>query len=621
MSAPGSFTDTNATPSRRVSVRDFDVHDWRGLTELLKAGKELLNDPLAYAEFRNLVLAYAQTKGDQAIQKNIDAILLRASDFATTASENVPVSVTSQRPLVRRPRPRFDSSQYVPVRVESVSLQAAQDSIPRSLPLVSVEDHNESLAPINVQNISQDSAPTPDIEQSIPPTPTNITPEPSSVPIEGEPKPTLVIPQNPGTAFISVETYKERIAVIKRIVHETLGNPAAIMDMPNGIGKEYMGALLGALKATGAGSTVGVDTAMMRLEQAFTTLLAASKNPTPPLDPPVSTMETSAPVSQQEQVTSIPETRIERDANPQRSTHPFEIHQDIAPSIPSRAHDVREEVEDLPYDVVTDDAPEISEVNRETVSTVSYNDHISKEATNTPETEDAIPGEELVSTTDGEVGTTSPSDEEVSNIDGTSGTVSVQPPDGVATETEDQKEKTSEIDTVGAIPEKRVKVSQEASRYTHGVHRRDTAYVHKKIQQSKLSNPTPFPEALRLEKNEDSKRAPAAVVVKQSELMAPRITKALHELLNEWKIFNGSGVFGFGPGGHEHPLYKTLAPLSMGIVLSGRWEGSSPKTIRVLKEYIDAWRHEQSVQYVVNETFEHYLRRVVERILRRRDFD
>lgn len=105
--------------------------------------------------------------------------------------------------------------------------------------------------------------------------------------------------------------------------------------------------------------------------------------------------------------------------------------------------------------------------------------------------------------------------------------------------------------------------------------------------------------------------------VHQSELASPKITKALHELLDEWNIFNASGFLGIGPSGAEHPLYIRLAPLSMGEILTGRYEGADRKVNTVVHDYVNAWRHEQGIAYTPSETFEHYLRRVVQRIQKR----
>jgi hypothetical protein len=107
------------------------------------------------------------------------------------------------------------------------------------------------------------------------------------------------------------------------------------------------------------------------------------------------------------------------------------------------------------------------------------------------------------------------------------------------------------------------------------------------------------------------------VMVKQTELSTPQITTMLNKLLHEWSIFGGSGLFGMGPGGAEHPLFKQLSVLSMGEVVAGRWNNADPKVIKIIKQYVDAWRHEQGIIFTPNETFEHYLRRVVQRIVKR----
>jgi hypothetical protein len=103
----------------------------------------------------------------------------------------------------------------------------------------------------------------------------------------------------------------------------------------------------------------------------------------------------------------------------------------------------------------------------------------------------------------------------------------------------------------------------------------------------------------------------------QTELSSPEVTSALGQLLGEWKLFRGKGLFRTGASGIEHPLYKQLAQLSMFAVLAGRWERSTPEITQGIKDYIDGWRFEQGIMHTPSETFEHYLRRVVLRILRR----
>jgi hypothetical protein len=78
-------------------------------------------------------------------------------------------------------------------------------------------------------------------------------------------------------------------------------------------------------------------------------------------------------------------------------------------------------------------------------------------------------------------------------------------------------------------------------------------------------------------------------------------------------------MFGMGPGGREHPLYRKLSTLTMAAILGGRWEKSSMEERQSIKDYVNAWRHEQGISYNPSETFEQYLRRVVSRIIKRQN--
>jgi hypothetical protein len=102
-------------------------------------------------------------------------------------------------------------------------------------------------------------------------------------------------------------------------------------------------------------------------------------------------------------------------------------------------------------------------------------------------------------------------------------------------------------------------------------------------------------------------------------LLGPAVTEGLENLLSEWNLFDESGLFGTGPTGIEHPLYIQLAPLEMSVVMSGRFEHASPDIVSSIRDYARAWQQEQGVAYSRDETFDHYLRRVVQRILKRQN--
>ena len=98
-------------------------------------------------------------------------------------------------------------------------------------------------------------------------------------------------------------------------------------------------------------------------------------------------------------------------------------------------------------------------------------------------------------------------------------------------------------------------------------------------------------------------------------LHAPEVDMGLEQLLMEWSLFKSSGLFGTGPNGREHPLFKKLAPLMVNDILLGRFEGSRPEIIQSITDYMNGWRYEQGIVYQSGETFEAYLRRVIRYII------
>ena len=96
---------------------------------------------------------------------------------------------------------------------------------------------------------------------------------------------------------------------------------------------------------------------------------------------------------------------------------------------------------------------------------------------------------------------------------------------------------------------------------------------------------------------------------------APEVEMGLDQLLMEWSLFKSSGLFGTGPNGREHPLFKKLAPLMVNDILLGRFDGSRPEIIQSITDYMNGWRYEQGIVYQSGETFEAYLRRVIRYII------
>ena len=102
-----------------------------------------------------------------------------------------------------------------------------------------------------------------------------------------------------------------------------------------------------------------------------------------------------------------------------------------------------------------------------------------------------------------------------------------------------------------------------------------------------------------------------------SAFRSPEITSGLGQLLSEWKLFKSSGIFGTGPSGVDHPLYKKVSGLTMSALMAGRFEGATPEIKQSISDYMNGWRYEQGVLHQHSETFEHYLRRVIKTIIER----
>jgi hypothetical protein len=98
-------------------------------------------------------------------------------------------------------------------------------------------------------------------------------------------------------------------------------------------------------------------------------------------------------------------------------------------------------------------------------------------------------------------------------------------------------------------------------------------------------------------------------------LYTPEVEEGLNQLMSEWSIFKKSGIFGTGPKGKEHPLFKKMATLQIPLLLAGRFDGATQEIKQSVTDYMNGWRYEQGLIYEKGETFEHYLRRVIRHIL------
>ena len=514
-----------------VTRSPFDLRSWQGLTAVLKAARESSLSPLAYAQFRNIVLEYAQKGGDAELKKKIDAIIgtfgtpdeKKASDsLEPKPASQVSSNLDSHR-NGRRITPIFTATK-AHVEAEATSYAEPTPKVDALPPTVSIG--REDVVKKNIETVP---------EVQLPPLP---IPQVAHIP----------------ESLMTLEENRARIMEIKHRVNALVGNPVTLMEKGNGIGRSYMGALLTAMKATSPGSTTNVFDAMQKLEESFREILTftATKNngaamapepvPPKPILPPIPVPPTVA-----EEIT---DTVIEVPIPIPVAVPPVVIQ--AVQDVPIKKSPLKERVTEIPVDDVENDSrwsKDDEEISR----------RAAREVTKVIE-------ESSISRPSAERGRRSflPSLVDI------------------------------EEDTL-SLPNS----TAEATWHAHTI-------------------PDDLSTASVLGRPESSMTG-VTLGTPQAELMSKQVTAALEQLLHGWHIFSSSGLFGMGPGGMEHPVYQQIALLTMGEVLSSRWENANPKVAHSVKDYADAWRHEQSISYLPTETFEHYLRRVAQRIMKRQN--
>lgn len=447
--------------------------------------------------------------------------------------------------------------------------------------------HAEDIAHKTVSVTSADPEPVPSVAEHT--GIQGVTPGPATEPVSKVPEPTpasaveekLVDETNPETSVQEVSKQKEvtpaepapvastdpqtRIKEIKMAINAKVGNPVNLIDSNNQVGREYMNALLNAMKSANGGQREEVALAMQRLEKAFAAV-----------EESLSSGEIVIP-KKEEQVPTAEHT----DTRWKESSVP-----DATPATPAAPP---------PVAPTPDPVPQPEPVAPPVTPPAAPEPAVS-ETPQTPQNKDTQP--QMVMVDD----------------------VSVDlPPAPVV-----PAAPTSPTVSVPPTPATPVAPSQPATSVpTQAPQAPQTPPV---PQAAPASVPTP-PQSLaakvqaeQAEREAVTQKNVAAIQAEKAAtlndpLHADQVNKGLEQLLSEWKLFKSSGIFGTGPNGYDHPLYKAIAPLPMAAVIAGRFDGVNPEIRQSISDYMSGWRYEQGVVHEMNESFEHYLRRVIHKIL------
>lgn len=555
MANDGSLVDGALQPA-------FDMDTQSGVTTLLASIRSSELSTQQKNELRDLVFLYTNGGRDQSVRITLEQ---KITGYGIVPVAKSPQPASSQDVAVEQIKHTIGASRVTP------SFSVSKNFEPKSPPTVEEQKSASTVAP-------PPSEPVPVVEPTLTqPSPVatpsdSVVPEPASVPAQAipvapppaDPKPveeSSVVSDQSEAVLFDLEQSLERIREIKSIVNDKVGNPVNLVDINNEVGREYMGALLDAMKKLNDGTSA--LSAMKRLETAFL-------------------MVQKTIAEHQENINAGPEP--EPTPQPQPVSRPAER---ISVSAPAPAP--------VSPPVRLDPVPEVdSQTARAKDGTTQYAEGMTPPVANEVIYEDIVVSDETEN-----VGQKNPIPRPVkpspqNRVDTT-----------VANSTEPlyKKEARGEIkgglssawgpatDTLNTPP-----VTENAPIG------KATPLARDKVKLRTL-NDLPSPSSL-----ETSSQAGDPLFTKE-------IDDGLDQLLLEWSLFKKSGLFGSGPKGREHPLFKKMAGLQIPLLLAGRFEGATQEIRQSVTDYMNGWRYEQGISYNQGENFEHYLRRVISHIL------
>lgn len=384
------------------------------------------------------------------------------------------------------------------------------------------------------------------VSQSIPPPPPPVTEEPKVVvaPVDVAVASPVPVSQPIAASIdsVPVDANKnlDRIREIKSLVNEKIGNPVNLVDINNEVGREYMSALLDAMKKVGNGSSA--VSAMKRLEDAFALVEKTLED------------YTRANSSVDEKVSAAQSSFVPPEPVPVPVPPQEPVQQQIVNNIPI----------EIKPSVETPDPIKFSESGEFAMPPVSSSAPVNLPIKNESVVEGDFPRAANVG---------SPIASDINSVPKTE----IESNWGPATDT----------------------LAKDVPIYSPaGV----VSLAQSKI---KLRSPEDLPSSSAIETSS----------VAGDSLFTREVDDGLHQLLSEWSIFKKSGLFGTGPKGKDHPLYKKVSNLPIPLLLAGRFEGATQEIKQSVTDYMNGWRYEQGIIYEQGENFEHYLRRVIQHIL------
>jgi hypothetical protein len=584
----------------------FDLETQKGIMMLLAAVRASGLTAPQKNELRDLAFLYINGGKDQSVR-----ITLQQKVLGYDLQPLTPVE--PETPVVPSPIHPFGTSRPSP----SFSITSTPISVPTTQPITSPQTVVSSL-PVTPPIVSEQSVPVPEVAPApVVPVPQPITepvvvpepvpvqvPDPISVPVAA-PTPTPIPAPEVSPIGYDPDTAMQRIREIKTLVNEKVGNPVNLVDIDNAVGREYMAALLDAMKKLNSGTSA--SSAMKRLEESFIAVektieahrsgtsavaaeppqpvvSAAPVEPTPVVVEPVTVELPSIPV--------VPEISPIPDMTPE----PVLSETPVIPEIPIAPPPVFEPVfQPIPEPAVANNIPPVvpEPVLSEPVEPVP------PEIVELPEVFEPV----SVSVPAPKPKIVPPPAPQPIPLPRTYGTVPVQDPDYVVSVREniivDESQHVTSVTPPEAVPVPIPSVPRQPQATggkiesawgpsTDHLPEDRGRVVSVAESKQKLRTPQDLPTAAQVSSSAEANGDP---------LLTKEVDDGLQQLLVEWPIFKKSGLFGTGSKGREHPLFKKIAELQIPLLLAGRFEGATQEIKQSITDYMNGWRYEQGIIY------------------------
>ncbi len=517
----------------------YDFKSKAGITAILVALRKSEISSAEKNELRDLVFLYTSGGGDESVRISLEQ-KLKSHNVKPVVVEVIPPP--PDLPFgTFRPTPTFKNLTVTkPAPVEPVAV--VKEVVPPTTPATNVKIAEPSIpAPVAVTPPSVPSQPA--VTNSVSINKVVASVEQSTVQTQGAPDvvvpPVIKTPSPVAQPVIPIinTKYLDRIREIKSAVNAKVGNPVNLVDIDNQVGREYMNALLEAMKRLNGGVAGELDLAMQRLETAY---LA---------------------VEQVVNARSVENTNPEPVASVQKDA--------VVPPISP-----------IPSEPKVVEAPVFA-------STPSLS----------PKPPIAEPVASVVSP---EVPTPASSPLPLNNAPSISAGINLASMGEVVAQTPPAVKPVVSAPIPSPYIEKPV-ISESVSGFSST---KFEGKIPTLAEERKMPTFNDVPSVLPTNANEIT-----------NPLYTSEIDAGLDQLLSDWSLFKKSGLFGSGPKGREHPLFKKISGLQIPLLLAGRFEGANQEIRQSITDYMNGWRYEQGIIYEQGETFETYLRRVIRHII------